>query len=109
MSAGGISSTSWVVITGDTGWRYFDIGSGWTAVRRINSRVEFVLSGNIGSVNMDSLPWFMPANQINFDSGGNSLSITGPRFAISGNSQWNSEFTFLTDDTWPTALPGSPA
>lgn len=124
-----------VMIYGDTGWRNVtaDLLYGWTAetvaIRRVGSTVEVRIVGLNGQAATANTFFVPPAGFVPHGPGGLSILATSTPGAVHAdrvnigitgtNSQiWRTDTsireaalssTYLTDNDWPTSLPGTPA
>ncbi len=128
IKASGTGNTGWVVADGDTGWR--DVNSllvnGWTRtgeflVRRTGNRVSVWASFLVGtSASADAfatLPSGFRAkatNAVPVLSSGTTVQQfvyngSGVLSSSARTSTYYADWSWLTNDPWPTSLPGSAA
>ena len=130
----GTNNTSWVVTDGDTGWRDLQtylvngatpIGAEPVMVRRVGAMVTMHLAiswpipWDIGTAVMVApLGGFMHPVGTGYmpPPYGDTMAVYGRTdgstfslevYAYSDEARWT--WTWMTDDPWPTTLPGSPA
>lgn len=127
--ATGLTSSDWTVAVGDTGWR--DVGglltNGWTSasaslrVRRVGDMVEWVTRYIIGSsktaddfiavpvgfkIAPPNYEFFLPAGRT---SSGTTIITYSPSHTLSSTltgTFTGGRWSYLTNDPWPTVLPG---
>ena len=129
VKASGTGSTGWRVEYGDTGWRNLSslLPSTWAgemSITRTQNRVTIIGSnirpGETGDAHMLELPaGFRPARTttgVGNESGAYkaiyALNYSPYRLQIRNiaavNSWLNFSITYVTQDAWPTSLPGTP-
>ncbi len=117
-------NTGWVVSYGDTGWRNIATSgaiSGFTVasarIRRVNNTVTLSVNvgrddGATGGADALTLPAGFYAHTAMYGSSYYqkpfyvSWDKLHPSSYISGGSQDYFSMTYITDDAWPTVMPG---
>jgi hypothetical protein len=130
----GTGNTGWQVLEGDTGWRRNDPANSWflngatpnadgdpgTRFRRYGNVVHFILglttpSGWTNGADFLAVPnGFRHPNTLGYMPGGystaSSMAVvstgTTMRFYSGVTSSARFQWTWITNDPWPTALPG---